>query len=422
MSNWLKIYGNRRVLSLVGLGFSSGLPLALTASTLQAWLMTEKVDLSIVGLFSLVGLPYALKVFWSPLMDRFTPPWLGRRRGWIVSIQVLLAVSILLLGCSSPASFPALVGVAALVTAFLSASQDIAIDAYRADVLRETELGPGAATAVVGYRSATLVSGALALILSDHASWRTVYALMAAVMLVNTLFTFVAPEPETKVIPPRSLKEAVWGPLTGYFKRSGAVEMLFFILIYRLGNVIAGAMTTPFLLDIGFSRSDVGMVNKVFGLISTIVGTLVGGSIVSRIGINRSLWVFGFVQALSNLSFTALALIGKSYPAMVVSIGIENICVGMGDAAFIAFMMSLCDKRFTATQYALLTSFMAVGRIVAGAPTGVVAQALGWPVFFSISVLGAVPGILLLTRFAPWNGRGRGALEKTASSEDRADG
>jgi PAT family beta-lactamase induction signal transducer AmpG len=229
-------------------------------------------------------------------------------------------------------------------------------------------------------------------------------------MLVNTLFTLAAPEPEIRVVPPKSLKEAVWGPLTGYFKRSGAVEMLFFILIYRLGNVMAGAMTTPFLLDIGFSRSDVGMVNKVFGLISTIVGTLVGGSIVARIGINRSLWVFGFLQAFSNFAFTALALIGKSYPAMICAIGIENICVGMGDAAFIAFMMSLCDKRFTATQYALLTSFMAVGRIVAGAPTGVVAQALGWPGYFSLTVLGAIPGIVLLARFAPWNGRARAAL------------
>ena len=233
---------------------------------------------------------------------------------------------------------------------------------------------------------------------------------MAAIMLVNILFTLAAPEPETKVISPKSLKEAVLGPLTGYFKRSGAIEMLFFILIYKLGNVIAGAMTTPFLLDIGFTRSDVGMVNKVFGLVSTIVGTLIGGGIVSRIGINRSLWVFGFMQASSNLSFTVLALIGKSYPAMIAAIGVENVCVGMGDAAFIAFMMSLCDKRFTATQYALLTSFMAVGRVVAGAPTGLVAQALGWPVFFSISVLGAIPGILLLTRFAPWNGRGRAAL------------
>jgi PAT family beta-lactamase induction signal transducer AmpG len=181
-------------------------------------------------------------------------------------------------------------------------------------------------------------------------------------------------------------------------------------MLYKLGNVIAGAMTTPFLLDIGFTRSDVGMVNKVFGLISTILGTLVGGGIVSRIGINRALWVFGFLQAVSNLSFTALAIIGKSYPAMVAAIGIENICVGMGDAAFVAFMMSLCDKRFTATQYALLTSFMAVSRIVLGAPTGVIALAIGWPGFFSLSILGAIPGIVLLTRFAPWNGKGRAAL------------
>jgi len=410
VSNWLKIYGNRRVLCLLGLSFSSGLPLALTASTLQAWLVTEKVDLSIVGVFSLVGLPYALKVFWAPLMDRFSPPWLGRRRGWIVSIQLLLAVSILLLGCCSPASFPALVGFAALVTAFLSASQDIAIDAYRADVLREKELGPGGATVVVGYRSALLISGSLALILSDHVSWRTVYALMAAVMIVNTLFTLVAPEPENRVVSPKSLKEAVWGPLTGYFKRSGAVEMLLFIMVYKLGNVIAGAMTTPFLLDIGFSRSDVGMVNKAFGLISTILGALVGGGIVSKIGINRSLWVFGFLQAFSNLAFTALALIGKSYPAMIAAIGIENMCAGMGDSAFIAFMMSLCDKRFTATQYALLTSFMAIGRVVAGVPTGAAAQALGWPIYFSMSVLGAIPGIVLLARFAPWNGGGRAAM------------
>ena len=397
-------------MSLVGLGFSSGLPLALTASTLQAWLVTEKVNLGVIGAFSLVGLPYALKVFWAPLMDRFSLPWLGRRRGWIISLQVLLALSIFALGYSSPAAFPALLASAALLTAFLSASQDIAIDAYRADVLREKELGPGAATAVVGYRSAALVSGAFALILSDHIPWRSVYTIMAAIMLLSTLFTLVAPEPENRVIPPVSLKEAVWGPLLSYFKRSGAIEMLLFIMLYKLGNVIAGAMTTPFFLDIGFTRSDVGMVNKVFGLISTISGTLVGGSIVARIGINRSLWVFGFFQAVSNVSFTGVALIGKSYPAMVAAIGIENVCVGMGDAAFVAFMMNLCDKRFTATQYALLTSFMAVSRIVAGAPTGVIAQSVGWPAFFTLSVLGAIPGLMLLTRFAPWNARGKGAL------------
>lgn len=409
-SNWIASYGNRRVLCLVGLGFSSGLPLALTASTLQAWLVTEKVNLGVIGLFSLVGLPYALKVFWSPFMDRYTPPWLGRRRGWIVLIQALLSLSIFLLGRCSPVSFPLLVAFMAMVTAFLSASQDIVIDAYRTDVLRAGELGPGAAAGAVGYRCSMLVSGALALILSDHMAWRHVYCLMAGVMLFCSLFTLVAPEPEERVASPKSLKEAVWGPLLSYFKRSGAIEMLLFILIYKLGNVMAGTMTMPFLLSIGFTRSDVGMVNKVFGLLSTIVGTLVGGTIISEIGINRSLWVFGFAQAFSNFSFAALSLIGKSLPALVVAIGIENLCGGMGDAAFIAFLMSLCDKRFTATQYALLTSFMAVGRVVAGAPMGAAAQALGWPVYFSLSVLAAVPGLLLLTRFAPWNGGGKAAV------------
>jgi PAT family beta-lactamase induction signal transducer AmpG len=410
MSNWLKIYGNRRFLCLIGLSFSSGLPLALTRSTLQAWLVSEKVNLSIVGAFSLVGLPYALKVFWAPLMDRFSPPWLGRRRGWIVSTQILLAIAIILLGHSSPASFPALVGFAAFVTAFLSASQDIAIDAYRADVLREKELGAGGATVVVGYRSALLVSGALALILSDHFSWLVVYTLMAAIMLANTLFTLLAPEPETRIASPGSLKEAVMEPLTGFFKRSWAIEVLLFIMVYKLGCVMAGAMTTPFLLNIGFSRSDVGLAYKAFGLVSTITGALVGGNIVSKIGINRSLWIFGFLQAVSIFSFAALAAIGKSYPGMIVSIGLENICGGMGDAALFAFMISLCEKRFTVTQYALLTSFMAVAAIIGGAPTGAAAQALGWPLFFSLSVLGAIPGMVLLTRFAPWNGVRAGEL------------
>jgi PAT family beta-lactamase induction signal transducer AmpG len=343
-------------------------------------------------------------------MDRFTPPWLGRRRGWIIAVQLLLVISIFGLGYSSPGSFPAAVAFVALLTAFLSASQDIAIDAYRADVLREKELGPGAATGVVGYRIAMLVSGAIALILSDHLPWNSVYTIMAAVMFLCVAFTFFAPEPEVRAEAPRDLREAVWGPLSAYFRRSGAVEMLIFIMVYKLGDAVAGAMTTPFLLDIGFTRSDVGTVNEAFGLVSTILGTLAGGVVVARIGINRSLWVFGVLQAVSNLSFTGVALIGKSYPAMIAAIGIENISGGMGNAAFIAFMMSLCDKRFTATQYALLTSFMAVTRIVAGVPTGVMVEQLGWAAFFAVSTIGAVPGILLLMRFAPWNGRRSAAL------------
>lgn len=415
MRNWISVYGNRRVLSLLGLGFSSGLPLALTASTLQAWMASEKVDLALIGIFSLVGLPYTMKVLWAPLMDRFTPPFLGRRRGWILITQTLLALGILALGLSSPVSMPWAVALLAVAIAFFSSSQDIVIDAYRADVLKERELGAGAATTVVGYRIALIVSGAVAMILSDHLPWRVVYGLMAGVMLLCTAFTLWAPEPTERAIAPRSLKEAVWGPLTSYFRRSGAVEMLCFIMLYKLGDAIAGAMTTPFLLDLGFTRTDVGAVNKAFGLVSTILGTLAGGSIIAKMGINRALWLFAFLQAFSNLAFTGLALAGKHFAVMVAAIGLENICGGMGTAAFVAFMMSLCDRKFSATQYALLTSLMAVTRVLAGVPTGYMVNSLGWAQFYAVSVAGALPGILLLPRFAPWNGQsGKGFGEKEA--------
>lgn len=402
MKNWLKVYSSRRVLCLLGLGFSSGLPLALTSSTLQAWMTTEKVDLRIIGIFSLVGLPYTIKVLWAPVMDRFSLPWLGRRRGWIVPAQILLAAGILTLSVCSPTSMPWMVAFLALTIAFLSASQDIVVDAYRADVLREVELGAGAATTVIGYRLALLTSGALALILSDHMPWRNVYSIMAGVMLLSSLFTLWAPEPVEKVVPPRTLKEAIWEPLISYFSRPRAAEMLLFIMVYKLGDAVAGAMTTPFLIELGFTRTDVGTVNKAFGLVSTILGSLAGGSIIAKIGVNRSLWIFAFLQAVSNLAFTGLALIGKNYGAMIGAIGIENICGGMGTAAFVAFMMSLCDKRFTATQYALLTSLMAVTRVLAGVPTGFMITSLGWAMFYTVSVLAALPGILLLPRFAPW--------------------
>jgi PAT family beta-lactamase induction signal transducer AmpG len=419
MKDWLKVYGSRRVLCLLGLGFSSGLPLALTSSTLQAWMTTEKVDLRIIGIFSLVGLPYTIKVLWAPLMDRFSLPLLGRRRGWILVSQALLAGCILALSLCSPTSMPWMLAFLAVCVAFLSASQDIVVDAYRADTLRQTELGAGAATTVIGYRLAMLTSGALALILSDHMSWHTVYSLMAGAMLLCSLFTFWAPEPTEKTIPPRTLQEAVVEPLVSYFRRSKAIEMLLFIMVYKLGDSVAGAMTTPFLLELGFTRTDVGAVNKAFGLASTILGTLAGGSIIAKIGVNRSLWIFAFLQAFSNLAFTGLALTGKNYAVMVGAIGIENICAGMGTAAFVAFMMSLCDRRFTATQYALLTSLMAVTRVLAGVPTGFMIASMGWAMFYVVSILAALPGILLLPRFAPWNpGGGEAEMEAAAMDAD----
>ncbi|NLI81574.1 MAG: AmpG family muropeptide MFS transporter [Deltaproteobacteria bacterium] len=404
-ADWLKVFTERRVLCLLGLGFSSGLPLPLTSSTLQAWMTTEKVDLRLIGIFGLVGLPYTVKVLWAPVLDRFALPLLGRRRGWIALLQILLGGVVLALGFSAPGRLPWLAASLALAVAFLSASQDIVIDAYRADVLKRDELGAGAATTVIGYRVALLTSGAMALVLSDHVPWRMVYAFMAGIMIVNVSFTLVSPEPRERVVPPANLRDAVWQPLVVYFQKRGAVEMLLFIMVYKLGDAVAGAMTTPFLLELGFSRTDVGMVNKGFGLFSTLLGTLAGGAFIAKVGINRSLWVFAFLQALSNLTFTILALAGRSYPTMVAAVGIENVCGGMGTAAFLAFMMSLCDKRFTATQYALLTSIMAVTRVLAGVPTGFMVSAMGWPAFYTATVLGAVPGILLLPRFAPWRAK-----------------
>jgi PAT family beta-lactamase induction signal transducer AmpG len=366
---------------------------------------TEGVDLRVIGMFSLVGLPYALKVLWAPLMDRFSFPLLGRRRGWVLIAQLLLALAILGLSISSPASAPWAVAMLAVFIAFISASQDIVVDAYRADVLHERELGAGAATTVIGARIALIVSGAFALILASRTSWATVYTLMAGLMFMNILFTLAAPEPTERATPPQSLRAAVIGPLSSYFERPGAVEMLLFIMVFKLGDNIAGAMTTPFLLDIGFTLSEVGTVNKLFGMLFTLVGAVAGGGVIAKIGINRSLWIFAFLQAFSNLSFAGLALIGRNSVVMVASVGVENLSGGMGTAAFVAFLTSLCDKRFTATQYALLTSVMAIGPNLAGVPTGFMVHYLGWPLFYAVSTLGALPGILLLPRFAPWNAK-----------------
>jgi PAT family beta-lactamase induction signal transducer AmpG len=384
------------------LGFSSGLPLALTATTLQAWMKTENVDLTVIGLFSLVGLPYALKFLWAPAMDRFIPPLLGRRRGWMLIAQIALIVAIAVMAFSDPARFPIATAIIAGLIAFFSASQDIVVDAYRTDLVEKDEVGPAAALHITGYRIGMLVSGAVALILSDHMTWREVYLLMATVMGVGVVASLFAPEPKQAGTPPQTMVEAVVHPFVEYFRRPGAVEILFFIILYKIDVVIAMAMTTPFLLDIGFTKTDIGAVTKGFGLVATLVGALVGGALIVRWGIKRSLWTFGLSQGISGLSFMLLAHVGHHYPTMVAAIAIENFCAGMGTAAFTAFMMSICDKRFTATQYALLTSVMALSRVIGGAPTGHLAKTLGWEQYFLLSVLVMVPGLLLLTRYNKW--------------------
>ena len=391
------------------LGLASGMPLALTGSTLSAWMVKEGVDIKTIGLFSLVGLPYAFKFLWSPLMDRYVPPFLGRRRGWMIITQLALIVTISAMGFFNPASAPFLIAAVALSLAFFSASQDIVLDAYRTEYLNPDERGAGVGVWIMGYRIAILISGGLALILSDHLSWKMVYCIMGLFMVIGCIATLVAPEPlkinpaSEKVEPPKSLYEAAVLPFMEFFRRPGAFEVLLFIILYKLGDIAAAQMTTPYILRyIGFSGTELGTIYKGFGMAATIAGALMGGALMSRWPMKRSLFVFGVLQGVSILTFILLEFTGRQIWALAVVIGVENFCGGMGTSAYTAFLMGLCNRKFTATQYALLSSLMAVGRFVTGAPTGYLADAVGWVMFFVICTALALPGLLLLLRFNKW--------------------
>ena len=403
MSALLDAFANRRIFFVLLLGFSSGIPLALTGTTLQAWMATEKVDLAVIGAFSLVGLPYTIKYLWSPLMDRFTPPFLGRRRGWMIVTQGALMIAIAAMAFCQPKTHPGILALLALLVAFCSSSQDIVVDAYRTEVLRPEELGPGAGVHILGYRVAMLTSGAIALILADRMPWHTVYLLMAGSLAIGMTASLLAPEPARPIKTPGTLREAVIEPFREFLGRRGASGMLLFIIFYKLDIVMATALITPFLMETGFSMTVIGAVTKWLGMAATIIGTLIGGAVVTKAGMKASLWIFGVLQSASVLTFYVLAKVGHSYPVLVAAIGLENLCNGMGTAAYTAFLMSLCDRRFTATQYALLTSLMAVTRVVVGAPTGFIAGSFGWPSFFIISALAAAPGLLLLLRYDQWS-------------------
>ncbi|QLL29835.1 AmpG family muropeptide MFS transporter [Thermosynechococcus sichuanensis E542] len=414
----LRVFQSRKMAALLLLGFSSGLPLFLTSRTLQAWMTVEGIDLTAIGLFSLVGLPYSLKFLWSPLLDRYTIPFLGRRRGWLLLIQVLLLGAIALMAVQDPSTSLRLLAVNALAIAFLSASQDIAVDAYRADVLEPLEMGAGAGIYVLGYRIALLVTGSLALILADQLPWPVVYVLMALLMLVGMVTTLWAPEPEVHPPAPRSLAEAVIQPFLDFFQRYGwgtGLIILLFICLYRLGDALTGNMMTPFLLQQGFSQTQIGAVQGGVGLIATIVGALAGGAAISQIGIHRALWIMGGLQASSNISYFVLANAGANPTVMVAAISIDNFCAGLAIAALTALLMSLCNPQFSATQYALLSSLFAFSRDVLAAPAGKAAEIMGWPLFFLFTIGAALPALLLLPFFAPW--RGKPAFPRPGSDE-----
>ncbi len=428
ISSYFKVFNSRKMVAILLLGFASGLPYALINDAFAAWLTKSGFDVKTIGWLSLVGLPYSLKFLWSPFIDRFRLPFLGRRRGWILATQVGLFAAILFLasqmgviaGLDSDSRKNALglVAVTAITIAFLSATQDIATDAYRTDVVSKLEVGAGASVALLGYRVALLVTGWISFVLADQIGWASVYGVMAVFLGIGIVGSFLAPNAKSNTAP-QSIAEAVVQPFLEFFRRLGtqqAILVLIFIILFRVGDAMVAKMAVPFLgaRGLGFSDTDIGNIRQGMGLIATIVGTLAGGSFLSKLGINRSLWIFGGLQAASNLAYYFLALAGNNLTAMVLAINVENFCSGLAVAGFVGYLMSLCNPEFSATQFALLSSLMAVGRdLIAGPLAGELATRLGaapgaaglsgWGGFFLATLAIALPGMIMLFFMAPWN-------------------
>ena len=397
-SRYLHIFTQRNSALLLLLGFASGLPLALTSGTLQAWMAVEDVDIKTIGFFSLVGQAYVFKFLWSPMMDRYTPPFLGRRRGWLLLTQLLLIAGIAMMGFMQPSKDLTLLAALAVLIAFCSASQDIVFDAWKTDILPASERGNGAAISVLGYRLAMLVSGGLALWLADRfLGWQAIWWLMAVMMIPGVIATLLAKEPSSSVEVPRSLEQAVVEPLRDFFNRNNAWLLLLLIILYKLGDAFAASLSTIFLIrGVGFDAGDVGLVNKTLGLLATIIGALLGGALMQRLSLFRSLMLFGILQAISNLSYWVLSVTDKHLYSMAAAVAIENLCGGLGTAAFVALLMTLCNKSFSATQFALLSALSAIGRVYVGPAAGWFVESWGWPSFYAFSVIAALPGLFLL--------------------------
>jgi MFS transporter, PAT family, beta-lactamase induction signal transducer AmpG len=410
MGVWRQLF-TRRMLICVFTGFSSGLPLYLLFNLLPAWLRSEQVDLKTIGLFALIQFPYTWKFLWSPLLDRYVVPVLGRRRGWMLLTQIALLLVIALLGGFSPQRDIMAIAYTATLLALLSATQDIALDAYRRELLPDSELGLGNSVHVNAYRVAGLVPGSLSLVLADHMPWNMVFLITALFMLPGMAMTLLVSEPH-RASPPKTLREAVVEPFHEFITRQGwqnALLILAFLLLYKLGDSMCTALATPFYLDMGFSKTDIGLVAKNAGLWPAVIGGLLGGLWMVKIGINRALWLFGVVQIVAIFGFAWLAFMGHhtevggaELTELGLVIGLEALGVGLGTAAFVAFIARTTNPAYTATQFALFTSLMAVPRTFANAATGWLVEAMGWMGFFLLCAVLALPGMLLLLKVAPW--------------------
>lgn len=434
MKSWIvaaAVYRHPRVVAILFLGFSSGLPLALTGQTLSLWLKDEGLSLTAIGLFAAVGTPYALKFLWAPVMDKARLPvltaLLGRRRSWLIAAQAALIAATLALGFSDPAANVGLAAVLALAVAFASASQDVVIDAYRVEILEEHQFAAGAAAIVFGYRVGMLVSGAGALYLASAVAWPVVYAAMAALILVGVATALLNPEPAARATPDSLAREAeveawlaarpglsgragaalgwlyvaVVCPFAEFMARPAWIAILLFVVFYKFGDSLAGVMTYPFLDDVGFTKIDIANVAKVFGFAATLAGLALGGALMAGVGLYRSLWICGVLQLASNLMFAVQAAAGADLALLAVTIGLENLAGGMGTAVFVAYLSSLCNVAYTATQYALLSSFMVTARTWLSSSGGALAEWLDWIGFFVLTTGAAVPGLILLW----WLGR-----------------
>ncbi|MEO8401262.1 MAG: MFS transporter [Gammaproteobacteria bacterium] len=391
------IFQNPRILAITLLGFSSGLPLALTNSTLQAWFTQSGISLQAIGALSLVGLPYIWKFLWSPVIDRFVPPLWGRRRGWIGLTQLGLCLMLFIFANLEPKIQAGWMGIMAIMIAFLSASQDIAIDAYRTDTLLPNERGTGSAFFIFAARIAIVLSGGMALILADHIGWRLTYELMACLMGLSLIVTYFSPDIPNHIQPPKTFKLAIIEPFKDLFRREAIVAILLFVLLYKFGDALALQLMSAFLLrGLGFSLTEVGVAYKIIGFSATILGTFAGGALLGRLGLFRALLYFGIAQAFSNLGFMLLAVVGKNYAVMTSAMFIEHFCTGMSTTALVVFLTALCNQKYSATQFACLSALAAVGRVLLGPVAAIMVKHLGWTSFFGWTFIICFPAIILL--------------------------